>query len=55
MRFLIDNALSPSVADSFRLAGFYANLPGLLEALEKGSIIVFDQNRVRIRSLPISS
>ena len=123
MRFLIDNALSPSVADSFRLAGFdavhvreislhaaddsvvfakameedrilvsadtdfgtllalwghsrpsvilfrrsterrpsqqvdliLANLPGLRESLEKGSIVVFDQNRVRIRFLPISS
>ena len=32
-----------------------ANLPHLGEALEKGSIVVFDQNRIRIRSLPISS
>jgi predicted nuclease of predicted toxin-antitoxin system len=123
MRFLIDNALSPSIANSLRLSGFdavhvreiglhaaddsvvfakaidedrilvsadtdfgtllalwghsrpsvilfrrgserkpsqqvdliLANLPQLREALEKGSIIVFDQNRVRIRSLPISS
>ena len=123
MRFLIDNALSLSVADALRVAGFdtvhvreiglhaeedavvfakavaedriivsadtdfgtllalwphsrpsvilfrrgterrprqqaeliLANLPHLREALEKGSIVVFDQNRVRIRSLPISS
>lgn len=32
-----------------------ANLPHLHEALKKGSIIVFDQNRIRVRSLPISS
>ena len=32
-----------------------ANLPHLSEALEKGSIVVFDQNRIRVRSLPISS
>jgi predicted nuclease of predicted toxin-antitoxin system len=31
-----------------------ANLPQLNEALEKGSIVVFDQNRIRVRTLPIS-
>lgn len=123
MRFLIDNALSPLVAQALRKAGFdalhareiglqaqddlvvfkkamiedrilisadtdfgtilalwqhskpsvilfrrgterrpqeqvrliLANLPHLGEILEKGSIIVFDQNRIRVRSLPISS
>lgn len=32
-----------------------ANLPRLHEALEKGSIVVFDQRRIRVRALPISS
>lgn len=32
-----------------------ANLPHLRKALEKGSIVVFEQNRIRIRSLPIVS
>jgi len=31
------------------------NLSDLHEALQEGSIVVFDQNRIRIRSLPISS
>ena len=30
-----------------------ANLPGIEAELERGSIIVFDQKRVRIRNLPI--
>ncbi len=30
-----------------------ANLPNLETALEKGSIVVFDETRVRIRPLPI--
>jgi predicted nuclease of predicted toxin-antitoxin system len=32
-----------------------ANLPHLSEPLTKGSVVVFDQNRMRVRSLPISS
>lgn len=31
-----------------------ANLPRLLEFLDQGSIVVFDEHRIRIRSLPIS-
>jgi len=30
-----------------------ANLPAIQDALEQGSIVTFDQNRIRIRSLPI--
>jgi predicted nuclease of predicted toxin-antitoxin system len=29
-----------------------ANLPQIREALEKGSMVVFSQNRIRIRALP---
>ena len=30
-----------------------ANLPDLTESLEKGCVVVFDQNRIRVRNLPI--
>ena len=30
-----------------------ANLPNLTESLEKGCVVVFDQNRIRIRNMPI--
>lgn len=30
-----------------------ANLPNLTESLEKGCVVVFDQNRIRVRNLPI--
>ncbi len=30
-----------------------ANLPVIHQALDEGSIVVFEQNRIRIRSLPI--
>ena len=32
-----------------------ANLPHVRETLEKGSIVVFDMNRIRVRALPISA
>ncbi|MCX5964465.1 MAG: DUF5615 family PIN-like protein [Cyanobacteria bacterium] len=31
-----------------------ANLPSLEESIEAGSIIIFDRDRIRIRSLPIN-
>lgn len=30
-----------------------ANLPNIVDALEKGSIVVFDEKRIRVRTLPI--
>lgn len=30
-----------------------ANIPAIAEDLEKGSIVVFEQSRIRVRSLPI--
>ena len=30
-----------------------ANLPDLTESLEKGCVVVFDQNSIRVRNLPI--
>ena len=64
MKFLIDNALSPLVAGGLRAAGYdaihvreinllLANLSVIQPSLEEGSIVVFEQNRIRIRSLPI--
>jgi predicted nuclease of predicted toxin-antitoxin system len=31
------------------------NLPNITELLDRGSIIIFDKNRIRTRTLPISS
>lgn len=37
-----------------QLSLLLANLPAITEPLERGSIVVFEQTRIRIRTLPIS-
>ena len=68
MKFLVDNALSPLVAKDLREAGhdavhahdydlqaalLLANLPNIADVLEKGSIVVFDEARIRVHLLPV--
>ena len=64
MKFLVDNALSPRVAEGLRAVGYdaihvrdiglaAADDEELFNYLESGSIVVFEQNRIRVRPLPI--
>ncbi len=61
MRFLVDAPLSPVVAEGLRKTGHEAvhvrdllnNLPAVEKDLEKGCIVVLEDTRVRVRSLPV--
>lgn len=64
MRFLVDNALAtlPSVILFRRQSGrrpglqlrvLLTNLAQLAESLEKGSVVVIEGRRARVRQLPI--
>ncbi len=46
MNFLIDNALSP-------ISLLLTHISEIKDALIAGSIVVFEDNRIRIRTLPI--
>ena len=54
MKFLVDNNLSPVLAEILRTAGTpIANLPAVAEDLEAGAIVVLTDDWVRIRRLPM--
>ena len=55
MRFLVDAALSPARHPKIQVLLLLTNLSSIQKPLEEGSIVVFDEDRIRIRMLPIGS
>jgi hypothetical protein len=56
MRFLVDNAVSPRTdkRPSSQLRSLLAHLSELEQDLTAGSIVVLEDERIRIRALPIA-
>ena len=51
MKFLVNSALSPLLAAGLSL--LLPSLASLRTSLEEGSIVVLEDTRIRVRSLPV--
>jgi len=51
IKFLVDNLSQRPPEQQAKI--LLVNLPNLLNDLQKGCVIVIEENRIRIRSLPI--